>query len=272
MAIRDLVRGTVSWSQLEAVALELARRRDRDEIRVEFLEADNWLSVPCVVDGELFVKMITRQNAMVQAVFTAGRNLGAVTTGRQGFFQRSSDPVEMAEREFEATRRIREAGINAPAPVDAFKLDGLGVLVLEYLPEFRPIGDLSTDELRAVVDDVFGCLARLHDHGLVHGDLHAQNVLLCGDELYFIDATSIRDDAADTDCPGHARAQAHDLACALGMLVPRLGARDTVRAALNHYDCDALVRASEFLDFVNLRFEHRFDAAEVKGEIEKVAA
>jgi hypothetical protein len=253
MAIRDLVRGTVSWSQLEAVALELARRRDRDEIRVEFLEADNWLSVPCVVDGDLFVKMITRQNAMVQAVFTAGRNLGAVTTGRQGFFQQSSDPV-------------------APAPVDAFKLDGLGVLVLEYLPEFRPIGDLSTDELRAVVDDVFGCLARLHDHGLVHGDLHAQNVLLCGDELYFIDATSIRDDAADTDCPGHARAQAHDLACALGMLVPRLGARDTVRAALNHYDCDALVRASEFLDFVNLRFEHRFDAAEVKGEIEKVAA
>jgi hypothetical protein len=272
MAIREFVRGSVSWSQLEAVARELAERHDREAVRVEFVQADNWLSIPCVVDEEFFVKVITRQNSFVHSLFTVGRNLGAVTSGRWGFFERVADPLEMAQRELEATRRMQDAGIDAPDPVEAFEVGGLGVLVLEYLPDFRPLGDLDGDELEAVAEELFERLGRLHDAGLVHGDLRAENVLLCEDRLYFIDATSIDEGAADTEGRGYGEAEAYDLACALAMLSPRIGARAAVVAALDTYDAEALLGATAFLDFVNLRPDHRFDAAQVKGEIEKAAS
>jgi hypothetical protein len=272
MAIRELVRGTVGWVQLEAVAREVAERTGRESVRVEFVEADNWLSVPCIVDDEFFVKVITRRNAVVHSLFTAGRNLGVATSGRPGFFERAGTPLEMAEHELEATRKMQSAGIDAPDPVDAFEVAGVGVLVLEYLPAFRPLGDLSTAELSAVADDLFERLGRLHENGLVHGDLRAENVLLCDGELYFIDATTVDEGAADTDRRGYAEAEAYDLACALAMLAPRLGARDAVEAALDHYDPGALLAAGEFMDFVSLRPDHGFDAAEVKGEVEKIAS
>jgi len=83
VAIREFLRGTVDWSRLEAVALAVAERNDRDSVRVEFLDADNWLSTPMVVDDEWFVKIVTPQNSTVHALFTAGRNLGAFTSGTE---------------------------------------------------------------------------------------------------------------------------------------------------------------------------------------------
>ncbi|MDB2226027.1 protein kinase family protein, partial [Halorubrum ezzemoulense] len=88
MEFRELVRGRVDWPDVERVARELADRYDRDTIRVRFLDADNWLSTPMVVDDDLFVKVITRQNTLVHALFTTGRNLGAVSSGTEGFFER----------------------------------------------------------------------------------------------------------------------------------------------------------------------------------------
>jgi hypothetical protein len=56
------------------------------------------------------------------------------------------------------------------------------------------------------------------------------------------------------------------------MLAPRIGAHEAVQAALGTYDVEALLGAAAFLDFVNLRPDHRFDAAKVKGEIEMAAS
>jgi len=68
MDIRRLARGTVEWSRIiERVVRTLADRYDRECVRVEFLEADNWLSTPCVIDDEWFVKIVSRQNALVHA-------------------------------------------------------------------------------------------------------------------------------------------------------------------------------------------------------------
>jgi hypothetical protein len=269
MPIREMVRGGVSWPRLEAVAREVADRHDRDAVRVSFVEADNWLSIPCVVDEELFVKVITPQNSLVHAVFTAGRNLGAFTSGTEGFFEHFGDPVAMAEHELAATRQMNEAGLTAPEGVDAFEVDGLGVLVLEYLPEFRTLGDLSGEDLAAAAPALFEQLCRLHDAGMVHGDLRAENVLLCDRELYFIDATNVRQ---DEDGRALADGRAYDLACALGMLSPLVGPAEAVGAARQHYAVEDLLAAREFLDFVRLRPDHEFDAARLVGEIEKVAA
>jgi len=217
-----------------------------------------------VVEGEWFVKVISRQNSLVHALFTGARNLGAFSSGTEGFFEHFGTPRDMAEHELEATERMRAIGVNAPEPVEAFEVDGLGVVVMEYLPEFQTLGGLDPDGVRELAPALFAALAAMHENGLVHGDLGAENVLLSDGELFFIDATSVREDGVG---PG----QAYDLACALAVLAPVIGARDAVDAALTSYTCEELLSAREFLDFVNIRPDHDFDAAHVKGEVEKRA-
>jgi hypothetical protein len=280
MAFRQLLRGRVEPARAEAVAREVATRYGDERaavddesaidvgersIEVEVLEADNWLSTPCVVDGRWFVKIITVQNALVHGLLTTGRNLGMFSRGTEGFFERFEDPVEMAAHELDATRRMRELGVNAPEPLEAFGFEDLGVLVLEYLPAFRTLDGLGEGETRRFAPVLFASLARLHDAGLAHGDLRAENVLLADDQLYFIDVTNVRAAAIDD-------ARSYDLACALAALEPAIGARAAVDAALGAYDVDDLLAAREFVGFVDLRPDHDFDAALLRGELEKRAA
>jgi RIO-like serine/threonine protein kinase len=265
MDLRRLARGTVEWERLETVAAEIARRYDREAVRVEFLEADNWLSIPLVVDDEWFVKVVTQQNSLVHALFTGARNLGAVTSGTENFFEHFGTPLEMAEHDLEATRRMREVGVDAPEPVEAFEVDGLGVLVLEYLPDSTPLDDLDDEAVAVHVPTVFGALATMHDNALAHGDLQGENVLVYEGRPHFIDATKI--DERSTDA-----ARSYDIACALAAFAPRVGAAETVDAALEHYPVEDLVAARDFLDFVALRPDHDFDVQRVKGEVEAAAA
>ncbi|MFC7155314.1 RIO1 family regulatory kinase/ATPase [Halomarina halobia] len=264
MAFRRLLKGTIEWERLEGVMVEVARRYGRDEVRVEFLEADNWLSTPCVVDERWFVKVISGQHSLLHALLTTGRNLGAFSSGRTGFFEHVEDPLEMAELELDATRRMRELGVNVPEPIEAFEHDGLGVLVVEYLPAFRTFDELDADDVVRYAPDLFGSLARVHEAGLAHGDLRAENVLVADDRLFLIDATSVREGAVE-------QARAYDVACALAALAPLIGGRAAVDAAREHYPIEVLLAARDFLDFVNIRPDHDFDAANVKGEIEKDA-
>lgn len=264
MTIRQLVRGTVDWDELEAIAGRLLERTEKEYVRIEFLDADNWLSTPFVVGNEWFVKVLTPQNAFVHAVFTGARNLGAFSSGTMAFFERFDGPVEMAEHEIEATSRMREIGVNAPAPVDSFEHNGLGVVVLEYLPAFQTFDELSSAEQREYMPALFDSLARMHEHGLAHGDLRAENVLISEGELAFIDATSVSEASIDD-------AIAYDLACALAVLAPRVRAGPAVSAASEPYETETLLEARDFLDMISLRPDLDFDANQVKGEIEKIA-
>ena len=264
MELRQLVRGRVDWPDIERVVRELADRYDRDEMRVRFLDADNWLSTPMVVDDDLFVKVITRQNTLVHALFTTGRNLGAFSAGTEGFFERHETPYEMARHELEATRRVRKLGVNAPEPVEAFSVGDLGVLVLEYLPEFRTLDELDREAVSALAPALFDTLRTVHDAGLAHGDLRAENVLVRDGDLYVIDATNVSGD-------GRESARSYDLASALAALEPLVGAPTAVDAALTRYSTAELLAARQFLDFVAIRPDHDFDAAALNGELEKRA-
>ena len=264
MAIRRLLRGQLSAAAVEPIVEAVAQRYDLSANRVTFLEADNWLSTPLVIDEEVFVKVITDRHTLVHALLTAGRNLGAFSSGTEGFFEHFDSPVEMAEHELVATQRMRDLGLNVPEPLEAFEVDGFGVLVLEFLPEFRTLDQLDAATVESLAPDLFGALSTMHADGLVHGDLRAENVLVADDDLYFIDATNVRGDGLDD-------AQAYDVACALGALEPEIGARAAVGAALTAYSSVDLLDARAFLDFVNIRPDHSFDAAAVKGEIEREA-
>ncbi len=265
MGLRRLVRGRVDWPTVERVTREIAERYSREVVHVRFLEADNWLSTPMAVDEELFVKLITPQNAVVHGLFTTGRNLGAFSSGTEGFFEHFDTPVEMAEHELAATDRMRDLGVDAPEPVEAFESEELGVLVTEYLSGFESLDDLAPETARAQAPVLFEALATMHDAGLAHGDLRAENVLILDGDLYLIDATSVRETARED-------ARAYDVACGLAALQPLVGASAAVTAALDAYPLDVVLEAREFLDFVNIRPDHDFAAAVVKGEVEKRAS
>ena len=261
MSLRRFVRGQPSWSAIETVVRAVVERYDRSPAHVRFLEADNWLSTPVVIDDALFVKVISQQNTLVHALFTTGRNLGAVSSGTAGFFESFQSPAEMARHELEATREMRALGLNTPEPIEAFDVDGYGVVVFEYLPEFRSLDALDPETESWVAEGLFASLRTLHDGGLAHGDLRAENVLLLDDALYFIDATSVDSDAQEG-------IQSYDLACALAALEPVLGARAAVAAAEASYSMGELLSAADFLHFVQLRPDHDFAAAGLRSEIE----
>lgn len=264
MELRRLIRGRVDDEVLERIGREIAVRYDRDRVYISMLEADNWLSTPCVVDEEWFVKVISPQNALVHAFFTGARNIGVFSRGEEGFFGRFEDPLAMSKHELDATRKVREIGLNAPDPIEAFGVDEFGVLMLEYLPNFRTLDGLSPSEIETFAPALFAALSTMHDHGLAHGDLRGENVLVQEGELYFIDATNVRED-------GLATARAYDIACALATLEPALGSKRTVEIAAETYDTEELLAARDFLDLVRLRPDHEFEATRLKGEIERRA-
>jgi serine/threonine protein kinase len=265
MSIRRLLRGQLSEAELEGIAAAAAGRQGDTLDSLRLLNADNWLSTPTVVNEKLFVKIISAQNTLVHGLLTTGRNLGAFTSGTEGFFERFGTPLGMAEHELEATQQMRQLGVNAPDPIEAFEYEGYGVLVLEYLPAFETIESVDQAEAEAVTDALFESLATMHAAGLVHGDLRGENVLVMDGELYFIDATNVRDDAI-------ADARAYDIACALAVLEPIVGADSAVRAAGRRYDDDVLLAAESFLDFVSMRPDHDFDVLKINGEIEKLVS
>lgn len=269
MEVRQYVRGHIEWSRLEAVARELTDRygHDAEPLHIEFLEADNWLSTPMVVDEQWFVKIISKQNSVVHALLTAGRNLGAFSAGTEGegFFEHFATPLKMAEHEFMAAKRMRDLGLNSPQPIETFEIDNLGILVSEYLPDFQTLDTVDQQAEPDIAPVIFRMLQRMHEDGLYHGDLRSENILLYEGDVYFIDVTNVNEESV-------ADAMAYDLACALGALEPHLGAKSTVDAALSSYTLSELLVAARFLDFVNIRPDHDFDSAVLKGEIETRAA
>lgn len=264
MDVRRFVRGQLEWDELELVGRTLAERYDRDPIRIAFLESNNWLSTPVVVEDEWFVKIISPQNALVHALFTGARNIGVFASGEEGFFERHEGPLEMSRHELRATEELRSIGINAPKPIEAFGVDDLGIVVLEFLPNFRTLNDLDDDTVAEYAPEIFDSLSRMHAHQLAHGDLRDENVLIFDERLFFIDATNVRSD-------GIAAARAYDLASAIATLAPRIGSRRVVRLASDYYDPTDLLAAREFLDFVNLRPDYDFDSVHVKGEIDTIS-
>jgi tRNA A-37 threonylcarbamoyl transferase component Bud32 len=262
MSIRRLLRGTVSDEQLESVAREAADLRGETLDTVRLLEADNWLSTPAVVNETFFIKVITRKNTAVHGLLTTWRNLGIFSSGNEAFFQRFDTPVEMADHELAAARQIRDLGVNVPEPLAAFEHEGYGVVVFEYLDSFETLEELDSEAVAAVAPAIFDSLSVMHEAGIVHGDLRAENVLVADGDLYFIDATNVAEDALED-------ARAYDIACALAVLEPRIGAAAAVETAAEHTSEDILLAAESYLDFVNMRPDHRFESLAVRGEIEK---
>lgn len=262
MSIRRALRGSVSDEDLETVARETVRRQDKSFESVRRLDVDNWLSTPAVVNEEFFIKIVSTQNTVVQRLLTASRNLGALSSGTQPFFERFDGPLAMAEHELAASRAMQALDVNVPEPLLAFEHEGYGVVVLEYLPAFETLDALDSEAVTGLAPGLFEALARIHDAGLAHGDLRSENVLVEDGDLYFIDATKV--DEANIEA-----ARAYDIACALGALEPLIGAANAVESAREYCSDDELLAAERYLNFVALRPDHDFRVVDLKAAVEK---
>lgn len=101
------------------------------------------------------------------------------------------------QREQQGIALLMEAGLPTPELLAAGKLRGGGhVLLSRFLPSAETLADLlqrtaSSDEAVQLVAPALCLLARMHQVGLVHEDLHLGNFLQHQEMLYVIDGDAV---------------------------------------------------------------------------------
>ena len=116
-----------------------------------------------------------------------------------------------AQREYRNLMKAREKGIRVPTPMAIRD----NILILEYIGDDVPapkLKDYVPKARRKVLDKIIEYMKKLHQLGLVHGDLSEFNILIKDDNPYFIDfsqSSSIESSTAkellERDCKNIAR-------------------------------------------------------------------
>jgi RIO kinase 1 len=133
------------------------------------------------------------------AAYTEGRSMKRSrderAIKRKSTFGRQVAAGEWAVSEWGALNRLWTMGLPVPYPV---QIDGTEILMewitvdgetAPRLAQTRPAPDL----LRAYYEQLREALATMVQHGLVHGDLSAYNILAAGERLVVIDLPQIVD-------------------------------------------------------------------------------
>lgn len=105
------------------------------------------------------------------------------------------------QRELEGVRLLAAQGLTTPLLLaDGLKNDEGGWLLFDFLEGAESLGDawakveslpVLADEQSAVLAEALGAIARLHGKGLWQEDLHLDNLLRHGGQLYLIDGAGI---------------------------------------------------------------------------------
>ena len=168
-------------------------------------EADVFL-LERAVDGGPSVVMAAKRyrdaehrNFHRNAVYTEGRrgrdSREARAVARNSAFGRSVAAGQWANAEWESLKRCWLAGLPVPYPV---QIDGTELLMewithdgetAPRLAQTRPAPDL----LLSYFEQLREMLALMAQHGIVHGDLSAYNLLAAGERLVVIDLPQVLD-------------------------------------------------------------------------------
>ena len=102
-------------------------------------------------------------------------------------------------REASGIKALLKAGIPTPDLlfIGKTKDKGVGVLLFKYIHPSRELGELwnttkNVKEKRNLICKLMLILAKMHQAGIKHVDLHLNNFLIKNDEIYTIDGTSIK--------------------------------------------------------------------------------
>ena len=168
-------------------------------------EADVFLLERAVEDGPSVVMAAKRyrstdhRNFHRNAAYTEGRrgrdSREARAAAKGSAFGRTVAAGQWANSEWESLKRCWSLGLPVPYPV---QIDGTELLMewiqldgetAPRLPQTRP----SPALLAAYFDQLREAIATMAQHGIVHGDLSAYNILAAGDRLVVIDLPQVVD-------------------------------------------------------------------------------
>jgi tRNA A-37 threonylcarbamoyl transferase component Bud32 len=226
------------------------------------------LSMPVKITGvdregrrvRYFGKILGSGDVVSERSMQFVKNLYLEINALDPIFDFADTAEQMGRRQFGSLKAIYESGVPTARPYGLHQLNPTTwLLVVEFL-DARPLSEWTacTDEQ---VDTVFGYLWRLHEQGLVHGDIKAENILQ-GDRLFLLDAGVLRNDV------DLSKRQAYDLACLLCTFLHRHPIRQTVICARRYYSSQNLRDAAEYLELVQQRQDFHF-SNEQKNELKR---
>jgi tRNA A-37 threonylcarbamoyl transferase component Bud32 len=217
------------------------------------------LSIPVKITGldedggmvRLFGKILGTVDALTARSIQTAKNLYLDARARDPIFDFASSPREMAEHQYSTMKAVYQLGIPTAKPLGCYQLnEALWLLLYEFL-EAKPVTEIGTMSVEQM-DQVFGYLRSMHRHGIFHGDIKPENVMV-GDKLYILDVGRYREDAPSS------QKQAYDLACQIASFLPFQPASAIVKAAGRHYSREDIKSASEYLDLVKRRVDIKLD-------------
>ncbi|MBU7013882.1 MAG: Kae1-associated serine/threonine protein kinase [Theionarchaea archaeon] len=101
----------------------------------------------------------------------------------KGYRQPELDHELRQRRTIHEAKLLHEAKAYVHTPV-LYEIDTEDcTITMEYVEGARAKDDMTED----MAEEIGACIARLHEGGIVHGDLTTSNIILKGSRIYFID-------------------------------------------------------------------------------------
>lgn len=232
----------IDYSDTEADRIARKRDREFDDFRKRIKDADQFKVEASVFDDATFAALYKLvQDGYIDAfggpistgkeanVYTAlagedtvavkvyrinasdFREMGEYLEGDPRFQSLGRDKksivIAWVRKEFANLNRAQKAGVRVPEPIAVER----NVLVMEYLGtedgRGRRLGEVHIENPQTAFEVVREYMRRLHDAGLVHGDLSEYNIVVHDSQLYVIDlgqAVTVHhpnsDDFLERDC------------------------------------------------------------------------
>jgi tRNA A-37 threonylcarbamoyl transferase component Bud32 len=208
-------------------------------ISIRLAEGAYWISMPCIIKGSgkggvvrYFAKVMDEQSAMKHRYMNRLRNMVADSLGLDVRFSDYSGPRDMAAFEKEMLDRMRAEGVDAPEAYGIHRISGGRVIVMEHIA--------GTPVSGPCMKNAFASLRKMHDAGLYHGDVKADNFICTERKAYLLDPLKM-DDRGDR--------KRFDLACALTSFSMSSPVNAVVDAALRYYTSEDLLGSTRYIEY-----------------------
>jgi hypothetical protein len=214
----------------------LADKHDLTQVRMRPVTLRSArFSLPCVVDGirrgervQLFVKIMGSSDHFTAVISQLMKNVYLETKGLPAMFEVAESALGMARHQHDRLLELVEKGIPTSRPLGYYDLDGIrSLLVLEFIAG-SPFSKVKITA--ALAGAAFDVMWRMHQHGLYHGDIKLDNLILGPKgEVYLLDVGSFREGTPERE------QRAYDIASMLCALSERMPVDALLQAGVLKY-------------------------------------
>jgi len=216
------------------------------------------LSIPIRVEGvdkngnkvRYFAKILGNSELMTARTIQLFKNIFLHSISKEPMFDFNASAEQMAKHQYDLLHKIHEIGIPTAKPLGYYRLKGnLWLLVEEFL-EAKPISNVS-EITKDYLETAFDYLARMHKHGIFHGDIKPDNIMFA-ERVYIMDVGNFLDEAPEEE------KKAYDLACTIASLLDYAPPEELVHLALKYFSKKDVIHAEEYIELIQRRPDINF--------------